>query len=67
MNNIIFIMAAFVFGFGFGVTQRSALGGVDMEQAVRVAYDMGRDDERYSKDDIGLVRLSYEDLEGLGI
>lgn len=41
----------------------SAEAGIDYSEAVRIAYKQGVIDERNKHDDIGLVRLSLEDIE----
>ena len=66
MNRLILIMASVMIGYGLGVSQGSAEGAestVDYAEAVRVAYRLGAQEAAYSKDDIGLKRLSLADIE----
>lgn len=63
MKTPILIISSLVLGFAFGVTQPKT--NINYRDAVKVAYQMGSEERIYENDDIGVVRLSLNDIEDL--
>jgi len=58
---IIALLVSYTLG---SYTSEQASAGVSIEDAVRVAYKLGREDAMYKEDDIGFKRLTLKDIEG---